>query len=893
MLRHLSRKVLTGLLTFTLASVSLVALSPTSAQAASRVWTWPVIDCNTKQDVLNTGHPTKKIWQASDYMGNIKESQVGDYAPGSWVKSPFAAQWEGFPNPTPYSLVTYTSWVWVDEWVDTASLSIPLEGAVDDYLLYQWGGPGVWLNGKSLSQNWAAYTEITHLVTLKDHWQTGWNKIEIKVWNEKTPSGILISGNPNKGVTCKQKSAKLGTPSHDVILSTGSQLPYDPQQPTGGRTWFTDSTGVEGLFRAGATPSYKIYVENTGSTPLQDFQATATVTTPGKSKFLPGGYGNIACYLPKSGQLLPGHGVLCWVGQAPVGQLPETWYGPPPTTGSVKPLTPQDATSPIEVKLEVTAIGQIDPASWSRTTVSKSVKINPVFNLTYDTAGAESEAPKMESKVYGEKWGTPAPAPTKAGYTFLGWYDSSVNKWLGNKPATSDVNVTAYWNQDKYVMDFQSGLSGVPNPTSKVTTYGKSWGDLPKLSYPGYDFRGWTDAAYGGTFLTNDGKATKSLTAYGQWLRLSYTLNYVANAPGGGATMTNTTPIQKFYNDKWGVLGRAEKDGYKFLGWYTDPVEGTLVTSETVVTDNLTVYGHWSPISYNVTFDPNGQSGTVTGSMPSYNVVYNSGLTIPANKFVKSTGAMQYTEESGQSTPINSQFLGWSTDPYAKVPSLREGDRIDTYLKSTTLYAVWDDAPQFKFVQFPNRFFTLEQAQAGVITESELLSTVAASDRETNPLLKKTLAEAAASNDVGITLYNYSASDFTNLAADAKISLTYQVKDEVGNLAYLTVMVTVASSEPLPSPEVSYFRSISGDYVGKSAAKGGLSDSSLWRSDPTRKELLNSALSGAGKQCYTLTPDAVQGIRSHVATSGFGNSENPDSLPYVAATWLQSEACAN
>ncbi len=60
------------------------------------------------------------------------------------------------------------------------------------------------------------------------------------------------------------------------------------------------------------------------------------------------------------------------------------------------------------------------------------------------------------------------------------------------------------------------------------------------------------------------------------------------------------------------------------------------------------------------------------------------------------------------------------------------------------LYAVWDNAPRFIVEHYPYRYFTLEEAQAGDITEEELLSTVIVKDRETNPLPHKTTEQVEA-----------------------------------------------------------------------------------------------------------------------------------------------------
>lgn len=45
--------------------------------------------------------------------------------------------------------------------------------------------------------------------------------------------------------------------------------------------------------------------------------------------------------------------------------------------------------------------------------------------------------------------------------------------------------------------------------------------------------------------------------------------------------------------DTLGTLPVITKDGYKFLGWYTEKNGGTKVTSETKVTSDMTLYPHW------------------------------------------------------------------------------------------------------------------------------------------------------------------------------------------------------------------------------------------------------------------------------------------------------------
>ena len=61
-----------------------------------------------------------------------------------------------------------------------------------------------------------------------------------------------------------------------------------------------------------------------------------------------------------------------------------------------------------------------------------------------------------------------------------------------------------------------------------------------------------------------------------------------------------------------GILPEPTREGYTFLGWFTGLEDGGVVTPETIVTDDMTIYAHWTVNSYTVTFDANGGEGGTT-----------------------------------------------------------------------------------------------------------------------------------------------------------------------------------------------------------------------------------------------------------------------------------------
>ena len=60
----------------------------------------------------------------------------------------------------------------------------------------------------------------------------------------------------------------------------------------------------------------------------------------------------------------------------------------------------------------------------------------------------------------------------------------------------------------------------------------------------------------------------------------------------GEYTNYSTTSLKE-YDKLNNTLPTPTRDTYTFLGWYTDPIEGEKVSSETIATENNTYYAHW------------------------------------------------------------------------------------------------------------------------------------------------------------------------------------------------------------------------------------------------------------------------------------------------------------
>lgn len=434
----------------------------------------------------------------------------------------------------------------------------------------------------------------------------------------------------------------------------------------------------------------------------------------------------------------------------------------------------------------------------------------------------------------------------------------------------------------EYTYSFQANLPGesVTGVPKTVTNYAENKAPAGFPSHPHYTFLGWNNqkdgkgTGYQTTMLSNE-------TWYGQWERNTYTLTYHTNNPNdrNDVNLSKTKQSVK-YKDPWGSLATASKKGYVFLGWYTKPSGGTRITKDTVCNGNLNAYAHWRPITYTIRFEANGTQGDspqVSGSTPAMTVSYDTKVKLSKNGFQKTTLTPPETE-GGESIRKKSIFLGWTANPAGTKASYQdEAETLNLTTKDgdvITFYAVWDNHPKFIWESYPNRYFTLEEARRGDITEEELLRTVVAYDWETNPLPPVPGDDGR----VGVTIVGYDSADFTALEADSTVSIRYKVTDNAGNTSYMDISVFVSENGHRPEEKVSYFRSLAKPYRNADEAYGGLAEESHWKNDPTYEHALDNAFDDTASARYHFDKGHLSKTRDYVEEHGLGNSLSSDAL---------------
>ena len=182
----------------------------------------------------------------------------------------------------------------------------------------------------------------------------------------------------------------------------------------------------------------------------------------------------------------------------------------------------------------------------------------------------------------------------------------------------------------------------------------------------GYSFAGWNTAADGSGTAYPDTASypfSASVTLYAQWTALTYTVTFDAN--GGTGTMapeTGSAPAALTAN-------AFTRTGYSFAGWNTAADgSGTAYpdTASYPFSASVTLYAQWTALTYTVTFDANGGTGTMapeTGSAPA---------ALTANAFTR----------TGYS------FAGWNTAADGSGTAYPDTASYP-FSASVTLYAQW------------------------------------------------------------------------------------------------------------------------------------------------------------------------------------------------------------
>ena len=172
--------------------------------------------------------------------------------------------------------------------------------------------------------------------------------------------------------------------------------------------------------------------------------------------------------------------------------------------------------------------------------------------------------------------------------------------------------IEGYQSAQSYTITFNPGQGTLDNQSDATRTVqgGTAIGTLPTATREHYALLGWFTDPTNGTQITENTIASGDDTYYAHWVE-NITITF--NANGG-----TVTPASKEIapGGAIGQLPVPEYIGHEFIGWYTDPDNGTIVNSTTTFNTTTQIYAHWEklPLEY-VFYIPGECTFTSTGIM--------------------------------------------------------------------------------------------------------------------------------------------------------------------------------------------------------------------------------------------------------------------------------------
>ena len=291
--------------------------------------------------------------------------------------------------------------------------------------------------------------------------------------------------------------------------------------------------------------------------------------------------------------------------------------------------------------------------------------------------------------------------PTKTGYKFLGWYtqrssgsriaDGSTVANFGipkfDDTLDRDVDIYAHWDPITYTIVYNGNGATSGSTTSSSHTYDEE----KNLTANGFFRKFDVNLDY------CNGRETETLTATSSFLGW-------ASSPDGEPIYSNGQSVKNLTTEdgkiidlyaKWAADSSVElptptMTGYTFDGWYTS--DGTKVSQTFTPTAPTNLTAHWTPITYTVSYDGNGGSGSTASSTHTYDVAQK----LTPNGFErKFTVTFNYNDGRTETRTVNavSTFNGWLCSKDRKIyADEAEVKNLTDKSETITMTAQWTDA---------------------------------------------------------------------------------------------------------------------------------------------------------------------------------------------------------
>lgn len=307
------------------------------------------------------------------------------------------------------------------------------------------------------------------------------------------------------------------------------------------------------------------------------------------------------------------------------------------------------------------------------------------YSITYELDGGKNSEDNPKS-YYNTSGTITLKDPMRTGYLFGGWFlDRKFKKQIKTISGADNTNYVLYakWTEIRYNIAFHGNGAQSGQVKSLTNCEYDAIYTLPanKFARKGYRFAGWNTKKNGrGTAYGNKenvgnltAKNGVTVTLYAQWKLQGYDITYVLN--GGEQNAQN--PDVYYANSKTIKLKNPKKNGYTFLGWYTDAKFKNKITKIAKGTQkNLKLYAKWQANQYKVVYDGNGATSGSVKAMAGCR--YGKAYKVAINKFKRT----------------NYTFAGWNTKKNGTGIAVADGSKFKNLTaknnKTVRLYAQWN-----------------------------------------------------------------------------------------------------------------------------------------------------------------------------------------------------------
>ncbi|MBA4698460.1 MAG: hypothetical protein H2212_03420 [Ruminococcus sp.] len=461
-------------------------------------------------------------------------------------------------------------------------------------------------------------------------------------------------------------------------------------------------------------------------------------------------------------------------------------------------------------------------------------------------------------------------------------------------------------------------------------------------------FKGWNESntASTGTYQASgsvNASVNKNMALYAIW-DSSVLIKYIGNTANSGAQKNDTTTYDTCLAN--GGYSIRENDGYtgfgrtyfKFIGWSTsafmnpanveylekndnkisfDDIHNICTKQGTAGGDPpvMTLYAIWDkhPVITSVdkeyyegqTITRNDllqdikaedlEDGDLTSKLKIIKIAYSEG------KLLDDERQAAYTESWEDGMPEDQTLDTW----------FLQLDENDGSVTHTITYQVTDSAGSVitqdakivvKYNEFPtidaeDRYYTLDEARSGFISEEELLENAVAS----NKLCAEDSEDGEMSDE--IKLIDFHPEEITSFNDSGYVAVTYHVQDTMGpeNKGKETTkqinLYIIKDGEKIETKPVlvKYIRFINKDNYYKNAdvdteslspaekeernSNGGLCVDSRWYSNSAYRGLITSLWEAENsKEVWSFMPGDVKEVKNYIEEHGIGNNREDNAL---------------